>query len=609
MIQDSKTDSKNKSTVSLILFSFFMFAAVVIYVYRAGHGLGVFNDESFYLTIPYRMIRGNALFADEWHVSQLSALIQYLPLKLYVLIKGSTDGIILYWRYLYIAVQCLISFAVFLSFRRKYGIFAAAASLIYFLCVPFTIMSVSYNQIGIAFSFLTAVMLTGADKAKRPWLHLFITGLLYAVSVLGNPCLALIYFIYSAAVLVLRVMKKNMTISGRIKWLPLTCGICAAALPVILYLLIKTGIGPLAANFRGLFMDPEYKFNASDGSRANILTNSAGQHILPDTFFTNLPFAAFFIAGILCFIAYAADNKRLSHRKLYFISAVIVFNGIALTLLYLGNWTDISLTELPLALFGLFCFLLTKNKDKNHLLIWLFGLFTAACYYISSDTAFCAFNTAMVIAAAAAALMAGQLFGELKNEINANNNPTRAGRHILPLLLSLTVIIQTAIPAYYAAVPGRLVNMMPYDSPESGFTQELHSGPFKRIKTTVDMAEYYNETIKDLNYIKESYSGPLLIFGMLPYGYLYSDLDIGTFSSWVVIKDIDAGLARYKTYYALHPDKIPDVVYVTRSTNTTIFSAGEPIDVSVIQDLFSGKIVRSSSVGYVFEIDGYVGDN
>lgn len=56
-------------------------AAVLVYfLFIARYGIKT-ADESFYLSVPYRLKNGDSLFADEWHVSQLSGVLLLLPLK------------------------------------------------------------------------------------------------------------------------------------------------------------------------------------------------------------------------------------------------------------------------------------------------------------------------------------------------------------------------------------------------------------------------------------------------------------------------------------------------------------------------------------------------
>lgn len=57
-------------------------------------------DESFYLTIPYRLCQGDRLLLNEWHLSQLSGWILRFPMAAFLRINGGTEGICLSFRYL-----------------------------------------------------------------------------------------------------------------------------------------------------------------------------------------------------------------------------------------------------------------------------------------------------------------------------------------------------------------------------------------------------------------------------------------------------------------------------------------------------------------------------
>ena len=85
-----------------LLYCYFviLFCGVMFYLYRIRWGMADV-DEGFYLTIPLRMFQGDALLFEEWHVSQLSALLEYPILKIYMLFAKDTEGIILAFRYIY----------------------------------------------------------------------------------------------------------------------------------------------------------------------------------------------------------------------------------------------------------------------------------------------------------------------------------------------------------------------------------------------------------------------------------------------------------------------------------------------------------------------------
>ena len=78
----------------------------VYFLYLAPRGIHNV-DESYYLTVPHRLLFGDRLIVDDWHVSQLSSIFQYPFFFLYSRVTGGTDGIILYFRYVYIVIQLL----------------------------------------------------------------------------------------------------------------------------------------------------------------------------------------------------------------------------------------------------------------------------------------------------------------------------------------------------------------------------------------------------------------------------------------------------------------------------------------------------------------------
>ena len=82
-------------------------------------------DESFYLTIPYRLCQGDVLLLNEWHLSQLAGWILRLPMAVFLRINGSTEGICLWFRYLYVAAHLGVSLLLFFCLRKKSGVGAA----------------------------------------------------------------------------------------------------------------------------------------------------------------------------------------------------------------------------------------------------------------------------------------------------------------------------------------------------------------------------------------------------------------------------------------------------------------------------------------------------
>ena len=71
-----------------VLFLHIIFAFIIPFGY----------DESCYATIPFRLINGDSLVQDEWHLTQFASLFSFLPVYIWKVIEGSADGIFIFLR-------------------------------------------------------------------------------------------------------------------------------------------------------------------------------------------------------------------------------------------------------------------------------------------------------------------------------------------------------------------------------------------------------------------------------------------------------------------------------------------------------------------------------
>ena len=111
-------------------------------------------DEPFYATIPYRLLCGDSLIQEEWHLSQLSSFFTYLPVRLWITVKGSADGLFLFLRLVYLLIHTAAAVVIYRLFRT-YQYWAIVTALIYYLQTPYKIYAMSYNSM---FAFFFAAV-------------------------------------------------------------------------------------------------------------------------------------------------------------------------------------------------------------------------------------------------------------------------------------------------------------------------------------------------------------------------------------------------------------------------------------------------------------------
>ena len=198
---------------------FFLCALAAVFalqIWKSFQGIGP-QDEHCYIALGYRIVKGDALIYDEWHVTQLISLFIAPLIHLYIAIAGTMDGVVLFFRIAYVVFTMICALALYLRFRDQ-GLPAALAGLVYMLFTPFNIMTLSYNTMSIGFLLLSQMMRDDSSRLKS-----FLSGILFAWAVLNTPYLALVYIIET----VLAFWKK--TDASFREWGSRTLGIAVSA--------------------------------------------------------------------------------------------------------------------------------------------------------------------------------------------------------------------------------------------------------------------------------------------------------------------------------------------------------------------------------------------
>ena len=141
-----------------------IFAIALFWGWRIHYGgadIYSVSDESFYLSLPFRLVKGDCLFLDETNTAQMFAFLMYPVLWLWLLLhNGSTEGIILSFRFLWLIAHLLISTGIFgICAKKKHWVSGCIASCLYALSLPFLIAAFSYNTIALACASILAVLL------------------------------------------------------------------------------------------------------------------------------------------------------------------------------------------------------------------------------------------------------------------------------------------------------------------------------------------------------------------------------------------------------------------------------------------------------------------
>ena len=539
-------DSKLKKR-SALQDGFFIIGMVLLLIFslwKVRYGLGVY-DESFYLTIPYRMCHGDKLFLSEWHVSQLSALLQYPLMKLYLLIHPGTDGIVLDFRRIYVAVNFA---AGLLAYRRlkKYGVGAAAAVLLYLLYAPYNIMALSYNTIGLLCGFLCAIFLATAARNS----DYVVAGLFFAGLGLCQPLmLAEFAVVYPVLICVSLISKRRELLRGLL-WFLLGCVILA--IPVLVYFVFSVGISNILAALPLMMSDPEH--DMGELLSVSFIYRSVVDYYLPEMpaglkFVSRSALKVLYLGFVPIWAAVLLDRGRSRRAALYLsLSALLcALIGAAYTLLYPYKSTYISYVNhllFPWLLHGV-CLtpLLTKSEREQLSLFYALG-FLHALSFLTSNQGGNVFSIALLPACLASIMLSTKYCSSLGRAKGA------------------PVFICTAVSAVLLLyVRAGYCFMSP---PVSQLDTQCVSGPSAGIYAVEEEAARCDSVALSMKSKSFDANGNALFLATDPQFYLCTDTGLAQYSAWLSF-NIDSTPVRLEAYYGLDPDKRPDTIVIEKS--------------------------------------------
>lgn len=222
--------------------------------------IGFDIDEGYAVSMPFRLLQGDHLFADMWEVHQTSALLPAAFLWLFYQVTGSTAYMVLYLRIVATLLHLGMTVLIYIK-TRKYltADWSLLFALMYLNLLPKWIISLDFSmqQVwGLTLLFTCLLEERGTEK-KQLWYD-FGAGLSLAFTVLAYPGMVLLY----PAVLVTICMCKK-ALSGKDKCrkcLLFTAGCAVSAVVFLLYVLLFMPVADFLSGIPKVFMDGTHQF-------------------------------------------------------------------------------------------------------------------------------------------------------------------------------------------------------------------------------------------------------------------------------------------------------------------------------------------------------------
>ena len=525
-----------RKTAKYIIFFVIFLALWITLFWKCKFGFPL--DESFYILLCYRFINGDIPVLHEWSPTQFFAIWLYPFVWAYYKIIGSSEQVILVFRYLFTSIWGISALFFFYRLRKISFLGAAVSSLIFMVFVPYCEMALYYNTIGlIAFTSALVIIITSEKKKK---LQYVVSGFMFAVSVTCCPFLFSVYVMLILAVIVSLFKKQK----GLFR---LFCCITAGAIPAIIlvywFYIMPSSLGDVLNGLKYLIADRGHQFTYMDkfvGFFENIIYSSVAIILV--------------VSIVLVALLFAILKKTKKVKVIGFMAvsiSVVILEVSYICKVFFSNVVWVSCYAFPPIFVGFYCGMLTKDKlsRKMFLNMYIPGLIYMFCINISSNVGLEASLIPSVICAMASCYIFSAFMKE--NVVSLENkllNRISLSAFSFNVLLSLGAGIY--VMSFFAFANGRIDKL----------NSKIEQGPFRGIYCTQSVNNTYSKMVKALEPVKNSDSEKVLL--LTSYWY-YLDVEKKPMGSSCLCPYIDdMVLDQYEEYYSLYPQFIPDVIYL-----------------------------------------------
>ncbi len=562
---------KTREFAADIVFGALLLCTVFLYLSRIDLGMADM-DESFYLTIPFRLTQGDALLVDEWHVSQLAGFLIYPWMKLYLAVTGgSTEGIVLHFRYIYLFVQMVVTIGGYLCLRKRGKWMAVIVSLVYALFTPFGIKALSYNTMGLMATYLFVIL--GLTPIRRLWLKYMVMGCLLATAVLCNPYMIVLYALLAGATLLVWLLYK---VWATLKWSEKESGFFGGITDGLKrtaelfswknLLWLTVGAGILFVLFMGFELSrvslsqmlDSFQFVAGDSAHKSKTLSG----IFNSFRYYVREYPYYFRCWAIC-VVIGLVIRRSSPVNFAVISGVSVWLTLHFAL-KLTNGIGYSAIMVPLSFTGLAAFLFTRKRRWKLLGGWMIGFLYCLCMSASSNNGIYTFANASTVGACIGLLMIYDYLKEVFSFKKARKGGEKKA-NVLGAMLSglaaaaLIVLVGTQVFAESYVLSRHIF----WESNPESLTTKVEEGPLAGLHTVSYKVKRYQINYENVMSLRELDGDHVLFYCRAPWGYLaLCDWQNGANSAWLADSIEDLNDVRMDEYDERHPEKIPDVIYI-----------------------------------------------
>lgn len=574
---------------------------VILFASTAHLGVGV-PDESYYYTVAHRVLLGQHMIADEWHLSQFMQLFNILPVFLYTKLAGGTAGLILFMRYLFIAVNGVYYAFVYAKLRRFKG-WGLAAALLFCGVIRQTLFALNYFTISLMATL--AVWLILADDRKPHGVPtLLLAGLIMACGILSEPFLIFLFALWFVLTLIRELCRTrtDRLLSGfdfvlnRRTFFWMTLGAAGMFFLFMGYLFAGGSFQNIGASLPYIVSGREY-------NSGNLIDF---REIAKAIAFSGTPCVAGSAAALLAAVGFRICKRKDPRvKRILFAAACVCFAAGCVSAglrTFAGgknaDWAYYLLYgDLTLLLLAPTLWCLCEKKTPRLFVLGAIGMLFSVLVDISSAEG-------LAIGGGLLRVYCLLQMVFLLPELNVQVKPKKIGRRVrhgkgpARVLQGIVAVCAVAALVWNLSYVYCETLQKPYEFVYTGndLSVKLNKGPFRGLRTNETAAAAYNAILADLETIRSSdrEKAPVAVIGLTPFAYLDLDLPYGAYSAWYEYDEPE----RLAAYWRMNPENVPAIVYVPQINGTTYLRNEDAVQQSRINGLLqviSGDITEGAA--------------
>ena len=514
-------------------------------------------DETYAVAEPYQIIVGNRPFADIWTPTQGASILLSPIIRLYRLVTGGMDGLMLFMRQAYFFSKIFFALLCILALKRKTGLFCAvlAVAPTIFL-VPYSMPIMNYSATSADLALLSSILIFSSNSFSKRKFALFVSGVVSAVAAVFYPPLIVYVFFNVICIFVMYRQTSGNKIAFQSAKFYSIGAILSAGIFFAVFLAMAGGISGIAVGVRGILNSPNMENHSYAGLYDILHTYLLSYIIRHFKFVIIFIIAVSVIIGVLILL-----KRRISvHKNSLFI---FVMYGLA-------------------TCFAAFFFIIPLRPGSYFYVFYMLIAFaaTAAAYFIDSkdDRRFYLF--AMIIPAWCVFLVRTvattnrNIFGQFVvvmpfivcliwffyRKLSTSEIIKRVHRICVPIMS--VIIASVCLLSFYTLI-------IPFPSPSeaadlysiSHFSTKIESGLFRGIYSEPEMAG----DIQELEQAISSFSRTgksVLVLDYFSAAYLMTNMTPHTPNTWSFLYGSNSD--DYARLYFDITERSPDTIFVIR---------------------------------------------